>query len=256
MQSVSVLLVLAVPVAAVKLSAHGDKCSCLEWKDAYANFGVRCGQGYELGQGGAEKIPRGSLPTTYPTGNGFYDEFCTRFYMQVSATTCFNRKFGTPTEQWCYVSSECAGADKVEGTSAAIKMCAEGDDFMNDTTPEDLNTFGTQNKLERGLLGKLSYHMDSEKWSAIESASGLSNEQLQKSHTMEGLYGIKWGGRKEVSEVATSKFQATVTAGRATIFDTDNGHGGGTVVLGSKIYAFINKEGMEGFGYVCLKGCD
>merc|ERR1712032_227179 len=100
-----------------------------------------------------------------PTGNSFYDAFCMQLYMRASFSKCLNRRIGTPTMQWCYVSTECEWAEKVEGTSVAVHLCTEDDDFMNDTAPEELNKLGLQDDLDRGLLGKLSYAVEQERWS-------------------------------------------------------------------------------------------
>jgi len=247
----AVVALLLLPTQGLALRLQSSSCTCLNWKDVYATHDVRCGQGYEISMLGA-KVDRGLLPTKVPSGMDMYDEFCTRFFMEANFNKCLNMKFMSPTQQWCYVSPECEGAEKVPGANAAIKMCGEGDDFMNATSPDELNRLATDSKLERGLFGKLSYALDSWKWSEIESASGLNDERLQLSHLMESFYGIKWTGRKPLVEAATNKMHDTKASNVPTIFDTDNGHGGGTLVWGSKIYGFLPKEGLEGLAYACL----
>jgi len=255
MKAVLALLIVA---PATALNLRNGACSCMSWKSVYADHNVKCGQGYELGQAGSaayERVSAAFLPNTVPTGDGFYDEFCTRMYMQISVPSCFNKRFGTPAEQWCYVSSECRGSSKVKGTDVAIHMCTAGDPLMTSTAPEELNRLAGIDHLEIGLFGKLSYNMDPQKWSEVEAASSLSAATLKKTHTMESYYGLKWTGPHQLTEKATKTFEKTKSDGIPVIFDADNGHGGGTLVVGSKIYAFLPLQGTDGLGYVCVEGC-
>jgi len=255
MKAALLLLLLVAPAASLNLRNRLESCDCIDWKAVYDKHNVRCGQGYELGQGGAFKKARAELPAKVPSGNGFYDEFCTRMYMQISFQACFNKKFGTPSEQWCYVSAQCEGAEKVEGTDVAIKTCSHDDHLMNNTGPEELNRLAGLDHLEIGLFGKLSYNMEPEKWSAVEAASGLTDTKLMQTHTMETYYGLSWTGPHEKTSAATKKLEEVKASGVPTIFDADNGHGGGAVVEGPRVYAFMPLTGQEGLGYVCVEGC-
>jgi len=255
MRSISALPLLLASGASLHVQ-NGDECACLPWKNVYGS-GLRCGQGHELSIVGLSYLPQDKLPEKVPTGNGVYDEFCTRFYMQASFSRCLNKKFGTPSEQWCYVHKECQAAEPVNKTGFAIKTCSDQDARMDGVMPEELNAMGTTDGLERGLFGKLAYAMEPEKWSAIEAASGLPEEKVKLSHTMEGLYGLEWSPHNR-TEAGATKLQTVRDSGVPTIFDADNGHGGGTVVLGKKIYAFMpspDKE-FENLGYVCIDGCE
>jgi len=247
-----VALVLLLVAPAASLHVQKNVCDCLPWKSAYNDHNVMCGQGYELGVGGplVTRMARRDLP--YPEAS-FYDEFCTRMYQQISFSGCFNKGFGTPTKQWCYVDHNCQGTDPVEGTDLAIKSCSEGDNFMNDTAPEELDRLADVDHLEIGLFGKLSYAMEPDLWSDVEAASGLSNDKLQQTHIMESYYGLQWSGPKQVTQAATDKLRATRASGVATIFDTDNHHGGGTLILGTRTYMFGPRtDGGEGMAYVEL----
>mmetsp|Transcript_3399 Transcript_3399/g.6870 ORF Transcript_3399/g.6870 Transcript_3399/m.6870 type:complete len:259 (+) Transcript_3399:1-777(+) len=225
-----------------------SSCSCLHWNAVYGQHGVACGSGYELKTFGVEKFPlaKAFMP------EGLYGEFCTNFYQKVSFNSCFNSKFGTPSTQWCYTSKDCAEATPVNDTDVGVKMCGDGDDFMNVKTPEELNSLAAVDHLEIGLFGKMSYPMEAMKWSEVESASDLPVELMAAAHTMESFYGLKWGGLKPATESAKAKIKEVVDAGKTTIFDADNGHGGGVLIAKSKIYGFQPLKGQQGLGYACM----
>jgi len=252
----AVALLFAAPAGAVLLRSTGDECACLPWKDVYAKHGVGCGSGHELGNFHVNEVPFAEkfMPA------GIFDEFCTRFYMQVSSSSCFNKKFGPASQQWCYVSAGCESAKRVAGKDVAIQNCsaAAGDDLMMGKAPEELNRQAEVDGLEVGLFGKLSYPMDAAKWSDVELASGLPTTKLSMGHVMESYYGIQFKGAKPESggEEAQKKVAAIVASGMTTIFDSDNGHGGGNLLAGHKIYGFLPVEGKHGLFYTCIHGCD
>jgi len=285
MRVASVLLLLVVPATSLHVRAR-DACSCIDFKSVYTKHGVRCGQGYELGQAGTAKMAPDALPATVITITDnikeddraeflVYDMFCTKFYMRASFPKCLNKKFGTPSEQWCYVSSECEAASKVEGTDVAIHTCTEGDDLMNNTGPEELDRLAQIDNLEIGLFGKLSYNMEPEKWSEVEGASDLLDEEMASAHTVDYMYGMGWNGStsataflKENHNFEESKYKWTAAkvptpeakmkltrvrrSGIPTIFDSETGQGGGTLILGNLTYAFEPWEGKE-LGYICMQ---
>merc|ERR1712196_708174 len=127
---------------------------------------------------------------------------------------------------------------------------------MTGTTPEELNRLATIDHLDIGLFAKLSYNMDPQKWSEVEAASGLSAAALNTTHTMESYYGLSWKGPQKLTSAAETKFNERKSEGVPVIFNDEYGHGGGTLVFGSKIYAFLPLEWAPlGLGYVCVEGC-
>merc|ERR1712190_611471 len=90
-----------------------------------------------------------------------------------------------------------------------------------------------------GVMSKLSWNMAPEKWSEVEAASDLTDDILMATHTTEYLYGLNWTGPHEKTEAAVNKLEKVQKSGVATIYDSDNGHGGGTIVFGSKIYGWL-----------------
>lgn len=251
------VLLLASPTWASVLRGSGGSCACLPWKDAYAR-GAKCGAGYEFG---TFKIMKFNMPHILPEfiPKDLYNEFCTNFYMRGSHSSCLNMRFGSPAEQWCYVPRACAAreSDKIIDSLVALHNCSAdaGDRLMKTTAPEELNRLAGVDKLEIGLFGKLSYAMDEMKWSDVEKASSLPEELYEKAHTMEQRYGIEYAGPKDATAEARLTVQQVVESGVTTVFDADNGHGGGTLLAGSKIYGFLPLAGTEGMGYVCLHGC-
>lgn len=250
----AIALLSTVPAArAVSLQAHraGEgSCACIPWADAYTSEGGTCGAGKELKLFGMEnnKMAKFALPAA------MYDEFCTRFYMRSRHNSCYNPTFGPSEKQWCYVPSGCGGKP-VEGTKMEVHECSKeaGDSLMRDKTPEELNQMALKSDLEIGLFGKMSYAKNNLKWSEVEGASTLPEDKMKASHIMESHYGLKWHGPADVTPEHRQEFEDAIKSGDATIFDTDNGHGGGTLILGDKIYGFLQFDKRMGYG--CLKGC-
>lgn len=258
---------------AASLHVSRGKCSCISWESAYASHNVKCGQGYELSVVEMEKLPVQMLPDKAvlsqpfdPHGTSLYDmalqaytETCVKGFEKMSFTGCLNKKFGNSTEQWCYVSAECDGAEAIPGTDVGIHMCAEGDDFMNDTAPEELNRLAQEDSLDISLFGKLSYQIDKDfMWSGVQAASGLTENILKQTHDYESFHGIEQVVPQEVTLPAKSKLEAVKASGVATIFDTESQQGAGTLVWGTKTYAFSPLGGPKEspfFGYVCVEGC-
>lgn len=241
--------------AAQALNVHSvrsddNKCACLPWVDVYTSKGVTCGQGKELKLFGMEgnKNAKAELPAA------MYDEFCTRFFMHSYHNSCYNPAFGPSSQQWCYVPEGCGGK-AVEGSQVEMHECSKeaGDDLLRNKTPEELDQMALTSNLEIGLFGKMSYTKHDLRWSQVEGASSLTADNMKAAHTMESYYGLKWNGPAAVSPEHRQALEAAIASGDATIFDTDNGHGGGTLILGSKIYGFLPFQ--KAMGYVCLQGC-
>lgn len=255
---VALVLLLVAPVASLhgvaSFHVRSGACSCIAWKSAYADYNVKCGQGYELGVVGEYALPRDRLPPTFSPARDVYPEFC-GFYTKSSFTGCLNKGYGTPSEQWCYVSAACEGSSRVEGTDMAIKWCSEADNLLNHTDPLEVNRLALADDQHPGLLGKLSYATAPYKWSDIEAASGLSDNVLRDSHMWAMLAGSQWTGPHEVTPFATAKLQETKSSGIPTIFDEDNGHGGGTLIWGDKIHVSGALPGTKFPGYACVQGC-
>jgi len=288
-----ILLLLAAPAASLHLSAHSnlalvpqvlngvvqlqantsDACACIPFKSAYDDHNVRCGQGFELnatnGRSYFKNQPREKLPNvTTPSGDDFYDEFCPNFYMRVSFAGCFKKKFGHGSSQWCYVSADCkADVTPVEGTDMAIKTCSSSDTLMSEAEPKKLNRLAAHYELDIGTLGKLSYPMMDEKWSDVESVSGLSVKTLEKTHTMFRLSkGMAWPGpvnkSGEEADIAKKKLAEVQRSGKPTLFDADgckafarNCEPGGVLVVGKQIYAYDLVGPLGPMGYVCVSNC-
>jgi len=267
MQAVLALFLLGTPSVALNIQSNTidlntdakKKCSCLPWKDVYTKFGVLCGQGYELAHFnryyfGYSKLDVKGVYTfeNDPVYHDQYIEFCQQTFQKLSSAKCLNHRFapGLNTTQWCYVPATCEGAEKVEGTSAALHNCTENDDLMSKALPEELNAFIGPDEVTSSILGKLSYRINPFRWSLVEKASGLSSEQLLKSHFVEmNIYGLPWHHRNVINK-ARRKYDEVVASGIPTIFDSDNDIGG-TLVMGKKIYAFTANRSYE-----CLTGCD
>lgn len=254
MKKSAVALLLAAPASqAVSLQSHRageDSCACIPWTDVYESEGVSCGQGKELKMFGME----GNKDAKHALPEEMYGEFCSRFFMKSRHNSCYNVEFGPSDHQWCYVPASCGGKP-VEGTKVAVHECSKegGDDLMREKQPEELDKMAMTSGLEIGLFGKMSYAKSELKWSEVEGASSLPADKMKESHTMEAYYGLEWFGPAGVAPQHRQTFEAAIASGTATIFDTDNGHGGGTLVLGSKIYGFLPYE--KALGYVCMQGC-
>eukprot|EP00747_Dinoflagellata_sp_TGD_P088361 gnl/TRDRNA2_/TRDRNA2_163970_c0_seq6.p1 gnl/TRDRNA2_/TRDRNA2_163970_c0~~gnl/TRDRNA2_/TRDRNA2_163970_c0_seq6.p1 ORF type:complete len:595 (-),score=156.44 gnl/TRDRNA2_/TRDRNA2_163970_c0_seq6:104-1888(-) len=135
-----------------------DSCTCLSFHEAYAEHGVKCGQGYEFWlmtkndeplEKDAEWLKAlGSQPAAY-------DNFCTKFYMSMRENYCPSVKMertpdakGLEAGSWCYVSAECKHASPVPDSKAAVKMCEEGKDILMSTmTPAKLLTYAQDSNL-------------------------------------------------------------------------------------------------------------
>jgi len=279
-------LVLLLVMSATSLHVHNvagprlPECDCLEWRSVYETFGVKCGQGYELGSlhksYDTTFLDPGSLPDVTLDGTSLsyrelgmhdYNRLCPYFHMKLEFNKCLNKKFG-PVEQWCYVDSKCEDADrKVPNTNVSIFTCPEDDDnMMKKTRPQELNRLAdTSGGVDAGLLGKLSYAlMETMKWSDVEIAASLSPEQLKISHTMEDRYNTAGGHIEVVPKKATSAstqmLHGAKLSGEAVLFDCEipDSNCGGTLVWGEGIWAFTSLEQnpFGRLGYKCISGCE
>jgi len=267
MRTVCALLLLAAPGAG--LHVQKEECACIPWKHVYADDGLRCGQGYECAADGAtfkmakDKLPQAGLeaedmnkPEFDWSSKHFYGEWCTNFYRRASFSRCLNKKsfeYGAPREQWCYVHQECQEAEPVEGTAFAIKTCSEQDALASVATPEELNKITAADGLDLRTLVPASYVVEKERWSAVEAASGLSEAQLNLTHSIEIDQGLKRGERLPWTEAGAAKMKKIRESGINTLFIASDYRAGGVVVAGAKTYTVMLRPNFE---LVCVGGCD
>jgi len=278
----ALVLLLLVGMAA-SLHVQKNSCSCIPWKSAYKDHNVLCGQGYELatgsGSAGPELAKMGRLQrsafitpgtVTNPMGKAgvwesnsekfpnYYSQ-CETGYPALSFAGCLNKQFGTPTQQWCYVSQDCKGADAVEGTDVAIKECTDGDDddIMNETTPLEVNKLAQENLVDPSWIGNLVWPTEPEEWEDVEAATGMSHEKMRMTHIMEYVIQgrMKWKHEKEVTQAKTDKLQAIKASGVPTLFRSSyKENPGGMLIFGEKTYVFGPRtdgvESISDFNYV------
>jgi len=161
----------------------GNACECLPWKDAYANYGVKCGQGGELNYW-VKKLPKMKkivggwkhVKNDFPEA---MEDVCTNFFERRSDNLCVSKEFMYtvvgPT-QWCYVSDACedetAGLERQFGTTAKTKYCGldHGDPLSFVTSFDQLYNMSKSENLDLGLLAKYSYrYFHQDPWSKVEA---------------------------------------------------------------------------------------
>mmetsp|Transcript_131815 Transcript_131815/g.294961 ORF Transcript_131815/g.294961 Transcript_131815/m.294961 type:complete len:235 (-) Transcript_131815:135-839(-) len=130
------LAAVLVSASALQISTvNADACTCLDWKDAYSNYGYSC-----------EEM-------------GF--EFCSGFFMRMSGNLCVNQGIGAGdlATEYCFVSSACQqlNGGKQESAQIAKKFCTEADDRLVDKTPTEIDALCAKDDLDRGLVVKMAY---------------------------------------------------------------------------------------------------
>mmetsp|Transcript_56272 Transcript_56272/g.121261 ORF Transcript_56272/g.121261 Transcript_56272/m.121261 type:complete len:235 (-) Transcript_56272:191-895(-) len=130
------LAAVLVSASALQISTvNADACTCLDWKDAYSNYGYSC-----------EEM-------------GF--EFCSGFFMHMSGNLCVNQGIGAgnKTREWCYVSSACQqlNGDSEPSAQIAAKSCTEEDDRLVDKTPVEIDALCAKDDMDVGLMVKMAY---------------------------------------------------------------------------------------------------
>eukprot|EP00747_Dinoflagellata_sp_TGD_P088357 gnl/TRDRNA2_/TRDRNA2_163970_c0_seq2.p1 gnl/TRDRNA2_/TRDRNA2_163970_c0~~gnl/TRDRNA2_/TRDRNA2_163970_c0_seq2.p1 ORF type:complete len:597 (-),score=143.71 gnl/TRDRNA2_/TRDRNA2_163970_c0_seq2:104-1894(-) len=135
-------------------------CTCLSFHEAYAEYGVKCGQGYEFwimskNEKPVAKDDKFLELMSSPQQQVTYDEYCTKFYMSMRENYCPSVRMerdpdatGLAAASWCYVSAECQEASPVPDSKAALRTCDEGKDVLMKTmTPAKLLTYAQDNNL-------------------------------------------------------------------------------------------------------------
>jgi hypothetical protein len=231
-------------------SSSTDACTCMHWRDVYANHGISCGQGQELaGFGGMQAY------------SFVGQEFCVNFYTQVSGNFCTNREFGKETrDQWCYVSSACQqlGGGSAVSDTISWKMCQDGvDTTLRSMQPEAVLALGIQENKDNGLLMKMAYPIH-------DDADGLIWPDIKAQLT---------GGappNPQVAALANSTLRSVQASGQPLIFDSSDHHPSFGVVFGSRTFEshftpwFFQNMGRPGFEsnmgrmntYTCITGCE
>lgn len=243
-------------LVSTKIQQQDDACACLPWQSVYSQHNTRCGDGHEL-----------ATFTGLFVGGDVRTEWCTNFFEKAAFNYCLNEQFGYNPKQWCYVSSRCASATNKTKTGqgdVAMKWCnaSAGDDLMSSRTPEELNRIADMWNLDTGLFAKMSFRMSDFTWSQVEGASGMPNDinavPYRQFHWILTEYGETYPGPQVASAAAEKNFHEVLASGIPTIFDEDNHHGPGTVVMGNKIYASLPVYGKDNPGrvyYTCQTGC-
>lgn len=219
-----------------------DACTCLSWKDVYANHGVKCGEGQEL---------------TFAGGMDAYasvgQEFCVNFYEKVTSNVCVNQMFGSNRlEQWCYVSSGCPeSVSKINGGEISWKTCdANKDKTLGSMTPDEVHQWSKDENKDAGLVLKMAYPISQDlHWPDIKAA-------LEKP--------------QEASERVTAALQKAKDSNQHVIYDSWGGHPPFGVVYGSTIVeshfsAWVFEQLAKGGDlfsapgkmndFECLQGC-
>jgi hypothetical protein len=186
-----------------------DSCTCLSWKDVYANGDADCGDAFEFATytqlDYRDKAPNGRLVSTnastdvnhgWPSTPQEYmhsrlkrtawyslnTEFCDLFLFKVKSNTCIkvaptssdSEWFG---QSWCYVSSKCQslnGGVQVEGRAVSAKMCTEKeDDMLSEKSLMELAYWAETNGVIKGelpLIVKLAYDYVGEDYKELEES--------------------------------------------------------------------------------------
>eukprot|EP00408_Alexandrium_pacificum_P011218 CAMPEP_0171232696 /NCGR_PEP_ID=MMETSP0790-20130122/40539_1 /TAXON_ID=2925 /ORGANISM="Alexandrium catenella, Strain OF101" /LENGTH=216 /DNA_ID=CAMNT_0011698935 /DNA_START=75 /DNA_END=722 /DNA_ORIENTATION=+ len=150
-----------------------DPCACRNWKKAYAEGAVRCGQTNEYFH---NTHVHSLTPSQLEEANQFFGlQFCTAFFEAMNDNACVNmdmEKAPGVSGQWCYVDAACAdltGGAKVND-KVSWKNCTEGEDKMlKDLSPPELVKFAEANGLELGLTNKMAYPVAPYRWRYISA---------------------------------------------------------------------------------------
>lgn len=242
-----------------------DTCTCLSWKDVYANGSVACGDAFELASksqwlhgavDGHLIDPNAGFPGT---AQAFMEmemevekevrkEYCMNFFMKIPFNDCIkvastNDESEWYGKSWCYVPSQCQslnGGVRVEGKSVSAKFCTEAeDDLLSEKSIYDLATWANDAKLEYGLplTVKLAYPYMGENFTDI---SDLPSDKM-------------FSFNKAPSTPEAEQRRKTLAKVRATrkpvVYDTGDHASKKRVILGSTTYA-VDLDTAS-----CIKGC-
>mmetsp|Transcript_56273 Transcript_56273/g.121263 ORF Transcript_56273/g.121263 Transcript_56273/m.121263 type:complete len:235 (-) Transcript_56273:191-895(-) len=159
------LAAVLVSASALQISTvNADACTCLDWKDAYSNYGYSC-----------EEM-------------GF--EFCSGFFMHMSGNLCVNQGIGAgnKTREWCYVSSACQqlNGDSEPSAQIAAKSCTEEDDRLVDKTPVEIDALCAKDDMDVGLMVKMAYVTpDQTRWDSAKTYFTTGSTDLDASQIQE-----------------------------------------------------------------------
>merc|ERR1719401_1312178 len=178
------IVAMMVPASALKLNAAGgDVCTCLAWKDVYANYNMTCAN---LGE-----------------------NLCGGFFMHMSGNLCVNQGVGAGdlTKQACYVSSACQqlNGGKQESDQLARKFCTEADDRLMDKTPAEIGALCAKDDMDRGLVVKMAYATPGQtKWNAAKAYFTTGSANLTADETQE-LAAVQESGIRTVIDSKDGK---------------------------------------------------
>jgi len=244
-RSVTALIVLAVPVSAKSANLRaiqhhtGSSCECLQWKDAYADYGVPCGlYGSEL-----QPIMSMSGLSAKELVSMVGDEFCGKLFQRIPDNFCMNNDWVYNPSQWCYVSAACAEATPLPSMQASVKTCGQGDKMLMDFSFDQLYELTkTENEnLVFGMLAQFAWKLwEADKWPAVESE----------------IMSEKGPVRSDLKEMVASNQPVWI--------QSENGHPPFHLVKGNTVYEITFGSDSDAYEagrmgnvneLVCLKGC-
>lgn len=124
-------------------------CQCMPPAEVYANYSVRCGDGYGWEEHGVED--------------------CNLFYMRMSEGLCWNIPSAKEVQdlkedkgQWCYVSKDCPelnGGERVGKSPVAWKKCStkEHDPITRTWRSKRLATWAKRNDMDMAKVFSMAY---------------------------------------------------------------------------------------------------
>uniref|UniRef100_A0A7S2FIG6 Phospholipase B-like n=1 Tax=Alexandrium andersonii TaxID=327968 RepID=A0A7S2FIG6_9DINO len=241
-----------VPMAGASFlrQAPADACACVNWQQAYASGGAKCGDGHELYVGTSSGMPR--LMARLLLGM----EFCDGFYKRIKDNFCVNLDHANAPDawyggQWCYVSSQCMSSSPANGTgSLRVKLCTPGQDKMlRDKTVEELTSWAKAEDFETGLLLKMAYPTEKEaKWPLVQDAYlNPAAVNLESNATKQALY---------------HRVSTLTAASKPLILDSKDGHPPFAVVRGGSRADLLELTGQKDMAHPnsitslkCTAGC-
>mmetsp|Transcript_13379 Transcript_13379/g.39068 ORF Transcript_13379/g.39068 Transcript_13379/m.39068 type:complete len:338 (-) Transcript_13379:87-1100(-) len=259
-------------------NATKDACTCLNWRDTYAERKVECGKGLEY------------VPATRRGMSGikaaetFHKRFCVQFYQRIDDNFCVNVDHTLTLDpmdytghQWCYVSSQCGsllGGKLVDGGQVAWKQCTRyKDNLLRVTTPEELSHLSQTLNLELGMLAKSAWPVwQRGKWPEVRNfffggthaTVNLMRNDVRTDADAERLAKIKRAEALKGARVQ-AELKQVIASGTAVLYDSEDGLTPFHIVYGDKVYRInVTDKGYEAarlnqFGQVselrCILGC-